>query len=441
MYNILLIGLAFLLVLLNAFFVAAEFSMVKLRATKVQEIKEQYGLRGKLLEKIHAKLDAYLSACQLGITLASLGLGWIGEPAFAYILVPLFHLVGIHSTSFIEVSSFFIAFFIISYLHIVVGELMPKSVAIRRAEFISIWTAVPLYFFYKLMYPAIWLLNSCSNAILHKLGLNVEKSEEGFYTTDELKLILNSSHTHGELDQDEKEMLKNALDLAELKVTDIMRTKEHMVILDTRDSREIIEQKIIQNKYSRYPVYDHQQKKIIGFIHVKDLFPDLLTKKEITNLALYVRPVLNVAPNLPAMDLLQKFRRGMPHFALVYKNSSTLWGFITLDDLLHILFGRIKDEFHRTHDDWTKNEDNTYSFRGTSSIYSLERALDCEISLYPNEEELNSLNGLLIARNGSLPHEGQSIHFEEFDALVEKIDQSFIESIKITPNKGTQSPV
>lgn len=433
MHSVLLILLAFLLVFLNAFFVAAEFSMVKLRATKVQEIKEQYGLRGRILEKIHGQMDAYLSACQLGITLASLGLGWVGEPAFASLLEPLFTLLGITSESIIEFSSFLFAFLIISYLHIVAGELMPKSIAIRQAETISIWTAVPLYFFYKLMYPAIWLLNSCSNFILNRFGMNLSETDEGFYTTDELKLILNSSHMHGGLEQDEKDILKNALDLAELSVTDIMRTKEHMVILDTKDSPQVIEQKILNNRYSRYPVYDSKINKIIGFIHVKDLFPDLLSKKEINDLTSYVRPVLHVPPNLPAMDLLHKFRRGLPHFALVYKNSSTLWGFVTLDDLLHILFGKIKDEFHKTHDDWIKNSDSTYTFKGSSSIYSLERALDCDISLNDNEEQLNSLNGLLIARHGSLPKEGDKIHFEEFDAYIEKIDQSFIEFIKIIP--------
>jgi CBS domain containing-hemolysin-like protein len=433
MYNLILILLAVVLVLLNAFFVASEFSMVKLRTTKVQEIKELYGLRGRILEKMHDQLDAYLSACQLGITLASLGLGWIGEPAFASLLEPLFHIVGVTSESITEISSFLIAFFIISYLHIVVGELMPKSIAIRQAELISIWTAIPLYFFYRLMFPVIWLLNSCSNFILNQLGLNVSESGDGLYTMDELKLILNSSHMHGELEQDEKSILKNALDLVDLKVTDLMRTREHMVILDTKDSPQVLEQKMLDNRYSRYPVYDSRLKKIIGFIHVKDLFPDLLAKKEIKSLNTYVRPILNVSPNLPAMDLLHKFRRGLPHFAIVYKNSNTIWGFVTLDDLLHILFGKIKDEFHKTHDDWTKHPDGSYTFKGTSSIYSLERALDCDIVLYPHEEKLNSLNGLLIARNSSFPKEEDTIHFDEFDAYIEKIDQSFIERIKIIP--------
>lgn len=163
MYNILLIFIAFLLVLLNAFFVSAEFGMVKLRATRIQAIKENYGLRGRILEQVHQNLDAYLSACQLGITLASLGLGWIGEPAFAELLGPLFVTLGISSVHIVTISSFLIAFFLISFLHIVIGELMPKSIAIRQSELISIWTAVPLYWFYWIMYPAIWLLNTCSN--------------------------------------------------------------------------------------------------------------------------------------------------------------------------------------------------------------------------------------------------------------------------------------
>ncbi|MBE1188311.1 DUF21 domain-containing protein, partial [Escherichia coli] len=155
---------------LNGFFVAAEFAMVKLRATRVETIAKQHGWRGAILRKVHNQLDAYLSACQLGITLASLGLGWVGEPAFAELLEPLLAMIGVHSDELIRGISFFTAFFIISYLHIVVGELAPKSWAIRKPELLSLWTAVPLYLFYWLMYPAIWLLNASANAILKIAG-------------------------------------------------------------------------------------------------------------------------------------------------------------------------------------------------------------------------------------------------------------------------------
>lgn len=440
MHNLMLIFLAFLLVLLNAFFVAAEFGMVKIRATKIQAIKDRYGLRGRILEQVHRQLDAYLSACQLGITLASLGLGWIGEPAFAQLLEPLFLFAGITSPQIITFTSFLVAFSIISFLHIVVGELMPKSLAIRQSMIISIWTAIPLYAFYWLMYPAIWALNSCSNFFLSILGLNSSSHHEGTYSSDELKLILSGSHLHGELDKDEREILEHTLDLAELNVTEVMRPADEMVALNLDEPFAIIAQKILKNRFSRYPVYDTAKKEMVGVIHVKDLFADLLMQKEINTVTPYIRPILKVTHKLPAMDLLRKFRAGMPHFALVYKNKSTLIGFVTLDNLLHIMIGRIKDEFHKTHDDWVKNPDGSISTKGDCSLYSLERALDCDITLSSEEEELNTLYGLIITRHGKLPKEGEIIPFTEFDALVEQVQDSSIIKIKIIPKTENIHP-
>ncbi len=433
MHNLLLIFIAFLLVLLNAFFVAAEFGMVKIRSTKIQAIKDLYGLRGRILEEVHSNLDAYLSACQLGITLASLGLGWIGEPAFAHLLEPLFKFIGVTSPQIITIAAFLTAFSIISFLHIVVGELMPKSLAIRESVIISVWTAVPLYAFYWLMYPAIWLLNSCSNLFLSLLGLNSSGSHEGVYSSDELKLILSGSHLHGELDKDERDILEHTLDLAELNVTEVMRPADEMMILNLHEPFELIAEKILKNRYSRYPVYDSNKKEMVGVIHVKDLFADLLQQKQVNTITSYIRPILKVSHKLPAMDLLRKFRTGMPHFALVYKNKNTLLGYVTLDNLLHIMIGRIKDEFHKTHDDWVKNADGTITTKGDCSLYSLERALNRDITLTQEEEDLNTLYGLIVTRHGKLPKEGEIIEFAEFDALVEKIQDSSLSQIKIIP--------
>lgn len=433
MYNLFLISIALLLVLLNALFVAAEFGMVKLRATKVEAIKKSYGLRGRILAQVHAQLDAYLSACQLGITLASLGLGWIGEPAFAYLFEPFFESTGLMSPRLVTIISFLIAFFIISFLHIVVGELMPKSLAIRRSETISIWTALPLYGFYWLMYPLIWLLNNCSNFFLNKMGVDVSHAHDGFYTSDELKLILNSSHLHGELEARGKDIIAHTLDLAELKVTEVMRTSDEMKMVFLQDPIEKSARTILENRYTRYPVFDESSKQIVGIIHVKDLISDLLSKQSITSLTPYIRPVLKVPHVLPAMDLLRKFQDGMPHFALVYKHSTTLIGFITLDNLLHVLLGRIKDEFHKTHDDWIQNPDGSILARGDCSIYSLERALGQDISVSPEEEGLYTLYGLIINRLGRVPQEGEIIHFKEFDAIIEKVQDQYILQILVKP--------
>ncbi len=436
--NLFFILLAFCLVLLNAFFVSAEFGMVNLRHTRVQAIKNIYGLRGRILEQVHKHLDAYLSACQLGITLASLGLGWVGEPAFAHLLEPVFYYFDIVSPELIAVIAFAFAFFLISFLHIVVGELMPKSLAIRQSEFVSIWTAVPLYLFYWLMYPIIWLLNTCSNLLLKLFGLDIGSAHESFYSADELKLIFSNSYVQGELTQEETEIIEHTLDLAELDVTEVMRPSNEMIYLDVQEPIDISLKKIMKKRYSRYPVYDSTKQEIIGIIHVKDLFAAIFKKISIESLGPFIRPILKVPYNLPAMDLLRKFREGMPHFALVYRGKETLLGFVTLDNLLHVLFGLIKDEFHKTKDDWIKNPDGTISAKGDCSIYSLERALDHDITLSPDEEDLDTLAGLMIVRVGTLPKMGETISFNEFNAVIENVEGSYIRKIKIVPKLKTE---
>ena len=425
-----LVLLALALVLLNAFFVAAEFGMVKLRATRVESIKNNYGLRGKILFDVHQHLDAYLSACQLGITFASLGLGWIGEPAFAYLMEPLLNFIGISSPPLTTLVAFFIAFSFISFLHIVVGELMPKSLAIRQSERVSVWTALPLYGFYWLMYPAIWLLNTCSNFLLKIFKLDAVHHGEQFHSTEEIKLLLNASHLHGELTEEEVDIIEHTLDLADLKVTEVMRFKEEMVMINIKKPINQIMDIIMEHRYSRYPVYDHDKKDIIGIIHVKDILPILYHKAEIKDLELLLRPVLKVSRSLPALDLLRKFREGMPHFALVYSGKDNFLGFVTLDTLLQVLIGRIKDEFHRTKVDWILNKDGSITASGNCSIYSLEQALDREIDV---EDDIDVLNELFLQRLHYLPKKGEHIVFPEFDAEIEKKKASKIIQVRIYP--------
>ncbi len=438
MTDVILIVTAFLLVLMNAFFVAAEFGMVKLRHTRVATIKKTYGLRGKILSYVHYHLDAYLSACQLGITLASLGLGWIGEPAFAHLLRPFFAVWGIFSPELVAVIAFFVAFSIISFLHIVVGELMPKSLAIRQSEKVSLWTAIPLYGFYWLMYPAISLLNACSNALLKKAGFAETHKGEKFYSTDEIKMILGASHLHGELTKAETDILEHTLDFADLKVIEVMRPLEAMVTLDLQQSIEKNMQIVMENQYSRYPVLDSQKNEIVGVIHSKDLFSKLYVEGEITQLETLIRPILKVSKRLPALELLQKFQEGMPHFALVYYRLDPL-GFVTFDNLLHVLIGRIKDEFHRTQDDWRVNADGSLSVRGDCPISSLERALAREIDMHSGEAE--TIAGYILNALGRLPKEGERLNFDEFKVVVEKMRGYRIVKLKIIPKlKAVEKP-
>ncbi|WP_028388993.1 hemolysin family protein [Legionella fairfieldensis] len=431
-FFLILIGLG--LVLLNAFFVAAEFGMVRLRHTRVALIRKEYPWRGSILAKVHQHLDAYLSACQLGITLASLGLGWIGEPAFANALAPLFHGLGLVKPTVLEFISFIFAFSLLSFLHIVVGELMPKSLAIRQSEQISLWTAPPLYFFYWLMYPVIWLLNSCSNLLLKSLGWDVVHAGEQFHSSEEIKLILRSSQLHGELTQQESNILAQTLELGDLCVIDIMRSYDDMVMLNNPTTREVLIETLYHYRYSRYPVYDTTKKQIIGILHVKDLLPHMLEThaKNTLSLEQLIRPVPKISYRLPALALLRQFQEGMSHFALVYGRRGAIIGFVTLDNLLHLVIGVIKDEFHKTQDAWVVHGDGSITVKGDCSLYALEQALQRELMLTINEEEeVTTVAGLILHQLGSLPKEGETVIFPGFSATIERMQGARIRQVRI----------
>ena len=429
--SLIYIILAIALVLLNGFFVAAEFAIVKLRQTQVQTMKARYGLRGRLLAQVHDHLDAYLSACQLGITLASLGLGWIGEPAFARLLEPLLHVVGIYSEEVIRVIAFIFAFLIISFLHIVAGELAPKSIAIRKPATVSLWTATPLYMFYWGMYPIIWLLNSSANLILRIFKLDAGHESEGIYSSKEIKLIVKASHLHGELKQEQVDILQQAIDFSERRVADCMQPAEEMVGIHINKPLAENLQVITQHRFSRYPVFGKKHNQVIGILLVKDLFLSLQQAGTITDLKRFVRPILTVEPNMLARTLFRKFRAGATHFAVVANAAGSVVGFITLDDILMTLLGRISDEFTKPLPDWEVTDDGGFIMKGNTPLYVIERALNIEIP----EQEINTLSGLVMAQLERLPEVHERIEFEQFEVEILQMQGPRIVMVKVYPKK------
>jgi CBS domain containing-hemolysin-like protein len=434
MQNLLFVLLALLLVVLNGFFVAAEFGIVTLRPTRIRAIARTQGLRGRILAKVHAKLDAYLSACQLGITLASLGLGWIGEPAFASLLEPLFSALGAHSPELLHGVAFVVAFSLISFLHIVVGELAPKSLAIRNPEMIGLWCALPLYGFYWAMYPAIWLLNGSANLILRIVGLNAKGGHETHYSTDELKLILRTSQPGEKFTRDERHILAQSLDFSQLSVSDLMRPINEVIALHA--SRTLAEnlETVRRNRFSRYPYFDQNGEDVLGVIHLKDLFFAQQAGRPITDLTEYLRPVETVSARTRAQDMFRRFRDGAPHFALIGEKGKRPVGFITLDNLLGAMVGEIRDEFRLNENDWLRQPDGTLIGKASLPIFSLERILGIDID---NEElgldEVESVGGLLMVKLGDIPKQGQRIEFPRFDIVVKKMNGPRIVLVKVIP--------
>ncbi len=434
MTNLFLICVALLLVALNGFFVAAEFGMVKLRQTRIREIAQTRGLRGRILAKVHAKLDAYLSACQLGITLASLGLGWVGEPAFASLLEPIFEQFDVVSIEVIHGISFAFAFSVISFLHIVVGELAPKSLAIRNPESVGLWTAVPLFGFYWLMFPAIWLLNSSANLVLYVFGLRSTDHHDTRYSANELKLILRSNA--GErFTRDEWNILAQTLDFSELEVADLMRPSLEMVSLHHSYSLQDNLTIIYQSRFSRYPYFAANNIDVLGVIHLKDLFIAQQSGQEIEDLTPYLRPIHYVSPTMPSLELLRHFRTGASHFTVIGQHGQKPKGFITLDNLLSAMVGEIRDEFKQNNNDWQRLDDGSLIGKGSLPIFSLERILAINVE---NEaldlEDTVSIGGLILAKLRDIPVEDQTIEFNQFHVVVKKMHGARISSVQVFPH-------
>jgi CBS domain containing-hemolysin-like protein len=436
MQNVLFVVLALVLVALNGFFVAAEFGIVTLRKTRVRAIAKAGGLRGRILYKVHSQLDAYLSACQLGITLASLGLGWVGEPAFARILEPIFVLAGVTSEKIIHGVSFVIAFGVISFLHIVVGELAPKSLAIRIPEKVGLWSALPLYGFYWAMYPAIWLLNASANLVLRIAGLSGAGGHETHYSNEELKMILRTgtSMPGEKFTHDERHILAQSLEFSQHSVADLMRPINEVSALYASRSLEDNLDTMRRNRFSRYPYFDDEGEEVLGVIHLKDLFFAEQAGKDTTDLTEYLRPVEMISARTPAIELFRRFRGGAPHFALIGEKGKRPVGFITLDNLLGAIVGEIRDEFRLNENDWLKQGDGTYIGKASLPIVSLERVLGIDID---NEamglDEVESVGGLLMAKLGDIPKQGQRIEFPRFDVVVKKTNGPRILLVKVIP--------
>lgn len=424
-----LILLALTLVLLNGFFVAAEFALVKIRGSQLLALKAQEGFRVRILKKMHSQMDEYLSACQLGITLASLGLGWIGEPAFADLFEKIFHNFEIARAA-ATLLSFTVAFFIISYLHIVVGELAPKSLAIRKVEQIALLTAIPLYYFYHVMYPLIWLLNKSAGQILRLMGIQ-QKQTEHVYSADELKVILTASHMHDDLSKEDLRILNRVLDFTELTVADVMRPIHELKLVAANESIGEILNTITKYHFTRYPIYEgNDHDKIIGVLHSKDLLEHSLQKKPMPTMSELKRPILEFPVETPAIEIFHEFRRGSAQFAIIVNEVGKAVGFVTLDDILSEALGSISDEFITPHRDWFLTKEGNYIMFGYTSLYTIERLLDIDL-----QDESNTVSGLILSRLERMPETHEVVPFSEFDLQVLKVNGPRIELVKLIPHQ------
>ena len=417
--DIALLLFALFLVLLNGFFVAAEFALVRLRATKLDALAREHGWRGRILRTVHKQMDAYLSACQLGITLASLGLGWVGEPAFAELLRPLLGWIGVESPAAISAISLFVAFALISYLHIVLGELAPKSWAIRQPERLSLWTAAPLYGFYWLMYPAIYLLNASANGLLRIAGQGSRpEMNDTRYSLDELKLIL-SANVDAQQNPDDFRVLASAAELGELEVVDWANSREDLICLPLNASLKQVYSVLRRYKYSRYPLKEPKSGHLVGILHIKDLLLHLARGADPAELELedLMRPLERVSRHYPLTQLLEQFRRGGAHFAVVEEADGKVVGFLTMEDILEALLGDIQDEHRKPERGVLVYQPGKLLVRGDTPLAKLERLLRVNL----DHLEPETLAGLIYEHLKRMPQEDEVIETEGLRIVIKKM--------------------
>lgn len=395
--NIWYLLLAFFFVLANGFFVAAEFSIVKVRPTQLAALAAKGSTRAKMARRLTRQLDAYLSATQLGITLASLALGWIGEPAFASLLVPLMSRFGAYATTFANSIAASIAFAIISMLHIVLGELAPKSLAIQKPVGTSLWISHALHAFYVVMFPIIWLLNETARGVLRIFGIKAASDSEVAHSEEELRLILASSEQAGVISEPRREIIEGVFQFSKRTARQIMVPRTDVVLLSTKRTIEQNLETIRTTRHTRYPLCDGNLDHTVGLIHVKDLFLAQLRGpgRSISDLR---REILFIPETTTVESVLAQFLEQKTHMAVVLDEYGGASGIVSMENITEELFGQIQDEFDRERPEIEPLPNGQYRVRGDYLIEDLADRLNIDVG-DPAEE---TVGGFVLA---SLGHE------------------------------------
>ncbi len=410
------------LVALNGFFVAAEFALVKVRDTQLQPLIAQGNRRARMAQHILHNLDAYLSAAQLGITLASLALGWIGEPIFEALLKPVFSALGWMGDEWERgraAIAFAIGFSVITFLHIVAGEQAPKSLAIKRPLEGALWVAYPLRWFYVLAYPFIWVLNHSALWLLRQFGIQVASEHEGAHSQEELRLLFDASQKRAGGSKLGREIVLNALDLHRRVAREVMRPRTEITAFDTQASIAGCLEVAEKTRYSRFPLCEGGNvDRTLGVVHIKDLYAMRLKARGGADLAAVARKLIYVPPTARLERLLQLFLNRKLHMAVVVDEYGGTVGLVTLENIIEEVVGQIQDEFDQEKPLLQKTGEHVWEVDGALPLHELEELVGEELA----EEEITTTSGFVTHRLGGFPKPGDEVSLNAFTLRVEAMD-------------------
>jgi len=415
----------------NAFFVAAEFALVKAKGFRIENLANDGSSTAKLTVRIMSNLEAYLAACQLGITMASLGLGWVGEPAVAHLLEPMFLKFGA-SEQVVHTASFIIGFLIFSSLHIVVGEQVPKTLAIRKPEPVSMWSAYPLHIAYLAVWPLNWALNRASNIILGWMGV-APAGHDDVLSGAELKGLVATSRDHGQIESDRAVMLHNLFEFDERQVGRVMIPRNSLTCLEVAGDHNANFNAIKKSEFSRFPVINsNDNEKIIGILLVKDIHRALLNgvAEPWRNIETYCRDALVVPESQKVSQLFELMRTKKVHMALIVDEYGTLAGAVTMEDLLEEIVGEIEDETDTIAalSEIQKLNDSSWKVDGLVSLGDVQKVVGLSVS---SDLDANSISGLFMERLARMPEVDDSIIEDSCELTVLSVKDRRVGLVKI----------
>ena len=416
-----LIGVG-ILILLNAFFVAAEYALVTARRTRIIELHHQGNRRARAVLKITSDPQQFIAAMQLGVTLTSLGIGALGEQALAHAF----------ESWLATVLAVILAYLILTYFHVVIGELVPKGVALGHAEGTALWVSAPVRAFFTVFAPFVWVLRKSTDAVLHVLGLEPPSAEREPLSEAELRMLLSRSSEQGEIEHEEQQMIDKVFVFGDKDVADVMVPRPEVVAISAELPPEEALAAVLDSPYTRYPVYGESLDDVIGVLHVRDLFTAVHDRGlESVRLAEIVRPAYIVPETKDLASLLQEFRKTNNHFAVVVDEYGGMAGICTLEDLLEEIVGEIEDEFDVSEVQIEQLDDDTYRIDGMFPIDEFNERFGTSLP----DEDFHTLAGFVFGQLGRAPQLGDDVEYDgmRFDVLevdgnrIEKLVVNFIE--------------
>lgn len=401
----LFLGLAVALIILNGFFVAAEFALVKVRLSRIEQLSEEGKAFAGTAKWLAKRLDESLSACQLGITMASLALGWVGEPAFAALVEPALGWFGVTDERVIHLLGFAIAFSVITGLHLVVGEQFPKIFAIRRPEQMLLWCAAPLKFFYVILFPFLTLLNLVTSFLLRLVGIHGASEHGSVNTEEEIRALLREAHVHGNLTRNEHSLINNVFEFDDLVVRRVMLPRGSVAFFDINQPVSALRELVRTTMHTRYPVCDGSLDKVLGVVHIKDLLAAPESSQEF-DVRSIIRPPKKVHETMPISKVLRHFQATHQLMAFVIDEYGTIIGMVTLENVLERIVGEVDDEFDNADPNIVPEGPMEFVVNGTAPIEEVRQRLSIPLE---ESSDADTVSGLLMEYSQKILSQGDRI--------------------------------